>query len=49
MHLCPTVKTVAGMRTEEESGHCGPSSILSSPSPVAAMIEVKLRILYWPN
>lgn len=48
MHLCPTVKTVAGTRTEEESGHCGPS-ILSSPSPVAAMIEVKLRILYWPN
>lgn len=49
MHLCPTVKTMAGTRTEEESGHCEPFSILSSPSPVAAMIEVKLRILYWPN
>lgn len=47
----PTVKTMVmpGTRTEEASGHCRPSSVLSSPSPVAAMIEVKLRILYWPN
>lgn len=46
---CRTVETMAGTRIEEESGHCEPFSILSSPSPVAAMIEVKLRILYWPN
>lgn len=47
----PTVETMAnaGTRTEEASGHCRPSSILTSPSLVAAMIEVKLRILYWPN